>query len=241
VAVAFLDRGTPLPIGFLDDPKNVEYLLAHQEASLDNILRNKRSLLACTSDKMTGTYRRSIARQTNRLVNLGALGDKLAKRIPGIRYGATIILFAADAGNLGAAGATANATPIVGDLLGIQEDLREYYTDLADDVATAEQMLNADVAHGAIRATEMFGKFVAYEIEQRSCHVFDTEKLNDALGRFYHELFSEYRNEVNVSLERRGIGGLGFPVTVDRSRVGTANINDIVNRFQQHLNEAVVR
>jgi len=150
-----------------------------------------------------------------------------------------MIFFLADAKANGAGAATANATPIVGDLLGIKQDIREFYEDLAADVATAEQLLNADVAHGHTQAQEAFSRFVAYELGERSCEVFDQGKLTESLDTFYNELFFEYRNEIRVTVQTRGLG-LAFPVTVDRTRVGTANINPIVQRFQGNLNKATL-
>jgi hypothetical protein len=50
-------------------------------------------------------------------------------------------------------------------------------------------LLNADVAHGIERATDVFGKFVPYELEQRAGKVFDQEKLKAALDEFYADLY----------------------------------------------------
>ncbi len=235
----FVDFGESLPDGFLDNNLNREYLQKFQDNIIDRVLKNKAALATCTDPKMIGTYQRTIGRQTNRLLNLGKL-KTLSKRVPGVRYGAVIIFFAADANANGTGNAAANATPIVGDIRGMREDLNQFYKDLARDVATAQELLNADVEHGHNRANEAFNKFVPYELNSRAGCSFNQQQLQGALDSFYNGLYNAYRGEVKTSSQRRAFG-LAFPVTVDRSGVGTASINPLVQQFQQDLDNARIR
>lgn len=151
-----------------------------------------------------------------------------------------VIFFAADANANGAAVATVHATPIVGDISGAKEDLGDFYRDLAADAALAQDLQNADVTHGHTKAMEIFSRFVPYELEQRRCSVFDQAKLADAIDMFYWRLFREFQKEISVSTEWR-LFGLAFPITVDASEVGTANINPVVQQFQKDLGNAIVK
>lgn len=58
-----------------------------------------------------------------------------------------------------------------------KEDLNQFYTDLARDVATAQNLLNTDVGHGHSRANEAFNNFVPYELNSRAGCSFDQQRL----------------------------------------------------------------
>ena len=92
----FVDRGIPLPKGFLDIAANREYLKAFQQAVESHIEKSRAAINACTDPKLIEAYRRTIARQINRLKNLQSIARQFGGRLDGPLPYADMVFFILD-------------------------------------------------------------------------------------------------------------------------------------------------